>query len=67
LRADALQAVEAVPQPTGISAIAHYTEIAVERFDPGMSGVFRSIGQLNEPIWVTRMKERYVPTGHSRH
>jgi hypothetical protein len=53
-----------VPQPTGISAIAHSTEVAVQAFDAGMSGVFRSTGQLNEPIRVTRMKEQYVPAGY---
>ena len=54
-----------VPQPTGISAIAHSTEVAVQRFRRWDVGVFRSAGQLNEPIRVTRMKEQYVPAGYT--
>ena len=53
------------PQPTRISAIAHYTESRCSAFDAGMSGVFRSTSRLNEPIRITRMKEQYVPAGYT--
>ena len=29
------------------------------------AGMFRSTAELNEPIWVTRMKEQYVPAGYT--